>query len=1217
MQSLGRDTVTNDNLSDPYRTSKLLAAGAITLSTSPNCSLHELPQAEDGWSYFRSEQVIPCLANAEDEALCRRLEFLIRNEFLVAHCMLGQSQNQLYVRIYLIPFDLAGVRGKLRNRNEVKVMRPARLALRAVLPSIMRDRNTWYADDMAQPSGSRTPFFNNDVDNRSLAELYSDLPSPRIHPPSDSHGGPLIQHVLSGGDIEGLHSRLYPYQRETVAAMLQKELQPVDIPDPLYIPLSGLDGSVFYLQPGTMELLKDQPMVSQVKGGILCEELGTGKTVMCLALILATVDQLSKPEPSCDDVRPVLTPISLCHFHGEQVQSVRKKMSGGSPGSGLSIPTLYETLLHYIRVHPDGLHLRHYEDSGELANHWIPLELNSPFYYQHNNANFKLHARRNSSDPGPCVVYLTSATLVVVPPNLLGQWSSEIQKHCDPSVRVLIVQPQQQLPRARHLASYYDIILLNHDSFAKEAAKADTHKLHSWKMCSCPPYQDTRIPDCSCDIVPGVSPLLQLRWKRLVVDEGHVHGNDKTRISMVAQLLTVERRWLVSGTPTTNLLGLSFGSNSELLDENGWDLLYPSEEGLLQASNVDLGQDELLEVGGQVARVWTSRDRDNLQKLKKMIAYFLKVPQFANLPSLFDTHVIQPLFGVNGPLPGAIQILEQVMQSVMIRHQIADVEKDIVLPPLRHETILLDLHPLAAISYNALQGAIAINAVDSERVDQDYLFHSSNAARLQQLVENMSQLMFWHVDENLFNVEELCQASPSMVEKATERGVSSSDLKLIKDAIRHITFAATNSVWCWVQKHPFPDIPFTITDMPTAIFHTWSEMPFASHSSSTTLSGLMFPSRIAKLRAIVAAHPLISTDSLIEQGVTFIEEEKRLFLILMERAERAKKQAKSKHQEEDQREVLKATDTARHSEAPAAVDESLTQPIADLPLSGVSSQRRAFLLASPLANVHIGNSASVKLDYLLNEVLQYSKTEKFLIFSKSPLTLAHVADGLNLAHVKFLQYTTKVPLQQREQLVITFETSETYRVFLMELKHGSRGLNLVSASRVIFCEPVWQADVEAQAIKRAHRIGQTRPISVKTLAIRNTAEEVMMARRSELKDQAQREKQNANVTDDFRMRSFIANPKFIEGDALTRRPESVRLDIPFLDIPPEPAPPPTAPEVPVSVEQESHAVMAAASDNAVAGPSRLEGTGFQPRAEGGTEEASPMKKRRTVRFMDE
>lgn len=56
------------------------------------------------------------------------------------------------------------------------------------------------------------------------------------------------------------------------------------------------------------------------------------------------------------------------------------------------------------------------------------------------------------------------------------------------------------------------------------------------------------------------------------------------------------------------------------------------------------------------------------------------------------------------------------------------------------------------------------------------------------------------------------------------------------------------------------------------------------------------------------------------------------------------------------------------------------------------------------------------------------------------MTLAHVAEGLHLIGVKYLLYTSQVKAKEREQQVLTFETSETYRVFLMELKHGSRGL---------------------------------------------------------------------------------------------------------------------------------------------------------------------------------
>lgn len=72
--------------------------------------------------------------------------------------------------------------------------------------------------------------------------------------------------------------------------------------------------------------------------------------------------------------------------------------------------------------------------------------------------------------------------------------------------------------------------------------------------------------------------------------------------------------------------------------------------------------------------------------------------------------------------------------------------------------------------------------------------------------------------------------------------------------------------------------------------------------------------------------------------------------------------------------------------------------------------------------------------------MKYAPTEKILIFSESELSLAHVSEALELIRVKFLQFSTQISPQIREQLVLTFETSETYRVFLMVLKHGARGL---------------------------------------------------------------------------------------------------------------------------------------------------------------------------------
>ena len=56
--------------------------------------------------------------------------------------------------------------------------------------------------------------------------------------------------------------------------MIQRELDPGTVPDPLYLPVAGIDGKEFYLDPTTMEILRECPSLSQTRGGILCEEMG-------------------------------------------------------------------------------------------------------------------------------------------------------------------------------------------------------------------------------------------------------------------------------------------------------------------------------------------------------------------------------------------------------------------------------------------------------------------------------------------------------------------------------------------------------------------------------------------------------------------------------------------------------------------------------------------------------------------------------------------------------------------------------------------------------------------------------------------------------------------------------------------------------------------------------------------------------------------------------
>jgi hypothetical protein len=104
-----------------------------------------------------------------------------------------------------------------------------------------------------------------------MAEIYGDLPSPKSS---------ATYNTLH--NIQGMKTDLYRYQRRSVSTMLSRELSPGAISDPLYIDLTGIDGLVFFLQPASMEILQECPMVSQARGGILCEELGQSRiNVFC------------------------------------------------------------------------------------------------------------------------------------------------------------------------------------------------------------------------------------------------------------------------------------------------------------------------------------------------------------------------------------------------------------------------------------------------------------------------------------------------------------------------------------------------------------------------------------------------------------------------------------------------------------------------------------------------------------------------------------------------------------------------------------------------------------------------------------------------------------------------------------------------------------------------------------------------------------------------
>ena len=117
---------------------------------------------------------------------------------------------------------------------------------------------------------------------------------------------------------------------------------------------------------------------------------------------------------------------------------------------------------------------------------------------------------------------------------------------------------------------------------------------------------------------------------------------------------------------------------------------------------------------------------------------------------------------------------------------------------------------------------------------------------------------------------------------------------------------------------------------------------------------------------------------------------------------------------------------------------------------------------------------------------------KALVFSQFTDFLKLLAERLDSAGISYQYLDGSTPAAERARRVVAFQRGEG-DLFLISLKAGGFGLNLTGADYVIHLDPWWNPAVEQQASDRAHRIGQTRPVTVYRLVTAGTIEERFVA----------------------------------------------------------------------------------------------------------------------------
>ncbi len=134
---------------------------------------------------------------------------------------------------------------------------------------------------------------------------------------------------------------------------------------------------------------------------------------------------------------------------------------------------------------------------------------------------------------------------------------------------------------------------------------------------------------------------------------------------------------------------------------------------------------------------------------------------------------------------------------------------------------------------------------------------------------------------------------------------------------------------------------------------------------------------------------------------------------------------------------------------------------------------------------------SAKIDTLIEQIENVVKDgHKALIFSQFTSFLDIVRKQLDKRKLRYEYLDGKTT--NRKRVVERFQTDSECPLFLISLKAGGHGLNLTAADYVFILDPWWNPAVEAQAVDRAHRMGQTQSVFAYRIIARDTVEEKVL-----------------------------------------------------------------------------------------------------------------------------
>ncbi|ORY57522.1 P-loop containing nucleoside triphosphate hydrolase protein [Pseudomassariella vexata] len=1022
-----------------------IPAGCLRFSADDNnpipAAFWALPEVQIWKSFTLDNDAIPnalSLSQTYQAALfgtrtLQPLECLFRHRWI----QLQVKAEARLVRVYIFPHDLDS---RVIDRRDAKLTK----ALGLLLTQLDFSPSAWGGSSNSPiwshplPIGDDGTQIEEDEDNCSLLERFNNVPSPNPRLDAVSRDDATLMQAVLDSQIPGLQTTLYPYQRRSAALMLQRELQPGRIIDPRLRAALDQRKEQWFFDTITGTVFRTPRYYDGARGGILAEEMGTGKTIICLALILATKFwPTTPPEPLSVDI------------------PVRRKMT-----------SLVDMAAAAVNRHSYPWKLW----ADRIPENCIgPLESreNIAFYEVRNPLVEARKGSRVKTKPQPArKVHLSSTTLIIVPPNLVQQWQHEIKKHTTGLKVITIEEMKDHIPPVSILLAH-DVVLFAHNRFEKIERERSAH-----------------------------CPLEYIRFKRCIIDEGHKLGNGsgqwKSDLMKVIDNLEIVSRWIVTGTPSRGLYGVD-----QKVGENG---TRPNRS--REGNNLDI---EGLQ------------EQQDLTRIGNIASKFLKIRPWCNTrEEVGDTvadwavYVMQPKHSKKSA--GRKDCLKTTLESLIIRHRLSDVNA--LLPPVDEKIVVLDGSYQDRLSQGLFNMMIIFNSVQSQRTDRDFFFHAKQRKSLIQLVNNLKQASFFGgVFYSKADIAKALETAEGFLQKK-ELPISSEDHDLLRNAIAFGEVVVNNRL---------KDVSNQYHSMPLYLEHfpggdpgqAWA-LDGRGGAGEPILTDAHMVSSLQKflnpcIDAPTSLQLMIESGRLHVQGE--IERTGALKSALEETgASKVAGLAGNTPLGEDHHAKPKSGSLPRS--APYVDAEDTAAPLTDMEI------------AEPLAKTRIISTVSAKLSYLIDSIVKYQEVEQIIIFYENDNVAYYLAGVLEILQIQHLIYTrVGLSAERRAQYVATFTHNQKFRVLLMDISQAAFGLDMRSASRIYFISPVLNPQVEAQAIGRARRISQQKPVTVETLVLSGSIEEVIIERRKTM-TQAEHRKVKSLI-DDKPIYDWILNAKTI------------------------------------------------------------------------------------------